>query len=174
MDVIPKLTVLTEQHRGLIFELNGECHRIGRSEEAEITIPDATVSGFHCELVLNEAGGYTLVDEGQSTNGTRINGTLVSNQELVNADILQVGSVECMYECDSDTSTLETGTDHQIPLDENTIEVNRKTKNLAPEKLRDGNSSMGTHIKVVIWCLAVVGIGLLAWLILTLISPSGQ
>jgi hypothetical protein len=173
MEMIPKLTLLTEQHRGLIFELTEARYRVGRSPEAELTVNDGTISGFHCEIVVDDEGGYWVIDEGMSTNGTRINGEIATNQVLKNADILQMGSVECMYECDDDAASLDTGTDHRIEIEEDTLVANTKTRNLAPGAFQESGKSLGKGMKIGIWCLVVVAVGLIALLIRALMAPSG-
>ena len=103
MPDIPKLIVLSEQLRGQAFELTQAQHTIGRTDERDICIVDATISGHHCSLVMVDDGTYVAQDE-NSTNGTRLNGTRLeagNPQPLANGDILQVGSVEMLFDCDS-------------------------------------------------------------------------
>ena len=171
----PKLIILSEQLRGQTFELTGEKYGIGRSEEMEICIVDQTVSGMHCELVRNDEGGYTAVDEGYSTNGTRINGMLITRQPMVNSDILQVGGIECMYDCDSDAPSSVISTQTQIRIDDETIDANTRT-NLAPEKLQGGESPMvKLFFRIFIGLLVLVVIGLAIWLGVALLStPPAQ
>lgn len=170
----PKLIILSEQLRGQTFELTGERYGIGRSEEMEICIVDQTVSGMHCELVRNDEGGYTAVDEGYSTNGTRINGMLITRQPMTNSDILQVGGIECMYDCDSDAPSSVISTQTQIRIDDETIDANTRT-NLAPEKLQGGDNPMvKIFFKVFIGVLVLTVIGLAIWLGLALLSSPAQ
>ncbi|OVE78204.1 hypothetical protein BVX99_00410 [bacterium F16] len=171
----PKLIILSEQLRGQTFELTGERYGIGRSEEMEICIVDQTVSGRHCELVRNDEGGYTAVDEGYSTNGTRINGMLVTRQAMVNSDILQVGGIECMYDCDSDAPSSVISTQTQIRIDDETIDANTRT-NLAPAQLQGGENPMvKVFFRIFIGILVLTVIGLAVWLGLMLLSsPPAQ
>jgi pSer/pThr/pTyr-binding forkhead associated (FHA) protein len=113
----PKLIVLSEQLRGQTFELTGPSYAIGRSENAEICIPDPTISGKHCELVKIGEDEYQVVDAG-STNGTRINGIRVTEQKMVNSDILQVGGVEIMFDCEDQSLTQALSTQTGINLEE--------------------------------------------------------
>ncbi|MCK5804946.1 MAG: FHA domain-containing protein [Lentisphaeria bacterium] len=118
MPDIPKLIVLSEQLRGQVFELTRTEHTIGRTEDRDVPIPDVTISGLHCTLVLMDDGSYVAQDEG-STNGTRLNGTKIKGGDshpLANGDILQVGSIEMLYDCDSsrlDGSATQTVVDLQ-------------------------------------------------------------
>jgi hypothetical protein len=171
MGGIPKLIILSEQLRGQSYELTGERYGIGRSEEMEIAIVDQTVSGMHCELVRNENddGGYTAVDEGYSTNGTRINGMLITRQELHNSDILQVGGVECMYDCDSDAPSSVLSTQTQIRIDD-APSINANTQaNLAPAKLSSSDNPMvKLGFRIGIGILVLIVIVLAIWLVMSL------
>jgi len=93
----PRLILLSQPLRGQQFDLTEDLHAIGRSEQCGLMIDDPTVSGVHCELLRNDDGSYTARDTG-STNGTRVNGVRISEQKLVNSDILQIGGVEIMYD----------------------------------------------------------------------------
>lgn len=93
----PKLIVLSEPARGKTLNLDSESVRIGRSDEADLTIVDGTISGIHCELVRDEDGDYKVTDLG-STNGIRINGERLTEGKLKNADMLQVGEIEILYD----------------------------------------------------------------------------
>lgn len=99
----PKLIVLSEQLRGQSFELTEESYTIGRTEACDVCIPDPTISGHHCTLVRLSNGSFGVRDEG-STNGTRVNGVKMEGEEvqpLVHSDILQVGGVEMLFDCES-------------------------------------------------------------------------
>jgi len=99
----PKLIVLSEQLRGQAFELTEESYTVGRTESCNVCIPDPTISSHHCTLVRLSNGSYGVRDEG-STNGTRVNGVRMEGEDvqpLVHSDILQVGSVEMLFDCES-------------------------------------------------------------------------
>lgn len=113
----PKLVILSEQLRGQTFELTNEVYTLGRSEQADICVPDPTISGVHCELVAMGGGEYKVRDGG-STNGTRINGVRVDEQKLVNSDILQVGGVEIMFDTDDQSLTSVLSSQTGINLEE--------------------------------------------------------
>ena len=97
--------------KGRKFELaEGETH-IGRQNQNQIPIDDASISGRHCSI-LREDRRYTLIDLG-STNGTRLNGAPVSRVALKPKDILQVGGVELMFD----------GQDVEVPVPESSRTV---------------------------------------------------
>ncbi|MDP2340372.1 MAG: FHA domain-containing protein [Deltaproteobacteria bacterium] len=69
---------------------------LGRSEAADITLVDDRVSGRHCE-VLREPGGYRIKDLG-SSNGTLVNAQKISDSELRDGDLVQVGYTVFKYQ----------------------------------------------------------------------------
>ncbi len=111
----PKLVVLSEPLRGQSFELSAEHYVVGRVESCDICIPDPTMSSKHCFMVRVGDGGYEVQDQG-STNGSRINGIKIGTQKLVNSDILQLGSVELLYDCGAKSTTTSVGTKTGISL----------------------------------------------------------
>jgi hypothetical protein len=62
---------------------------LGRSESADITLADDRVSGRHCE-VARTATGYRVKDLG-SSNGTLVNAQKITETELREGDLVQVG-----------------------------------------------------------------------------------
>jgi hypothetical protein len=69
---------------------------IGRLPESNIVLADPNVSRSHAE-VRPRGVGYVVVDLG-STNGTRVNGVRVSEQELVDGDELAFGNTRMRFE----------------------------------------------------------------------------
>jgi pSer/pThr/pTyr-binding forkhead associated (FHA) protein len=62
---------------------------IGRGEEADVRVFDTWASRIHCVLVVRE--GRLWVEDRQSSNGTQLNGELVSEAEVRSGDQLTVG-----------------------------------------------------------------------------------
>ncbi len=106
---------MTSTVKGRKFELKLDETFIGRTDQNQISINDASISGRHCSIVRNEHK-FQLVDLG-STNGTRLNGVNVTKAGLHPKDIIQVGSVELMF--DGQDIEVEVGT----PSDTAKIEV---------------------------------------------------
>ena len=61
----------------------------GRSESADITLPDDRVSGKHCEIVRTSQG-FLIRDLG-SSNGTLVNAQKITETDLREGDLVQVG-----------------------------------------------------------------------------------
>ena len=64
--------------------------RIGRRPDNDIIIFDPGVSEHHAELRRTPACRYSITDLG-SRNGTYVNGTRVSQQEITEDDIIAIG-----------------------------------------------------------------------------------
>jgi hypothetical protein len=64
--------------------------RIGRRPDNDMVIADLHVSKQHAELRRTPAGRYSIIDLG-SHDGTYVNGTRVSQQELNEGDIIAIG-----------------------------------------------------------------------------------
>ncbi len=69
---------------------------IGRTSDANIQLTDTSVSRRHAEI-RPDGAHYVLVDLG-STNGTRVNGAAISQQQLRNGDHILVGDYALRFE----------------------------------------------------------------------------
>lgn len=69
---------------------------IGRLDTCDVMLNDPTVSRTHAE-VRRSGDGFEVVDLG-SRNGTRVNGQLVTRQELADGDDLLIGAVPLRFE----------------------------------------------------------------------------
>jgi Ca-activated chloride channel family protein len=69
---------------------------IGRSTSADIPVADGSLSRVHTRIVFVD-GKYVLQDMG-STNGTMVNGHIVSSQALADGDIVKLGIAVFRFE----------------------------------------------------------------------------
>jgi pSer/pThr/pTyr-binding forkhead associated (FHA) protein len=76
-------------------ELGGDIVWLGRAPLNHIVINHSTVSGQHA-LLLRVGDSYWLKDL-NSTNGTQINGVLVTDAELKDGDTIRFGSVVAVF-----------------------------------------------------------------------------
>ncbi len=160
----PKLIVLSEQFRGRIFELNKDQLTVGRVDERDICIKDPTISTYHCKFTRS-GNTYVIEDQG-STNGTRVNNIPVASQELQNSDIIQIGGIELLYDCDdkSDTTVIQqtqTGIDINAASQTQTI---RSVERVGFSE-RKGGALQQKILLLCIIILALVVIALLAILV---------
>ena len=70
--------------------LRGEAATIGRLPECEVILKDKGASRRHAQIKLKD-GLATLTDLG-STNGTRLNGSMVQSRALEDGDRITIGS----------------------------------------------------------------------------------
>ena len=90
--------VITTPSGGVPHELTEATTTIGRSPENMLRLDDPSVSGQHAQL--QQAGeDYQLTDL-DSTNGTRVNGELITTVTLRVGDRIRFGKVEACYECE--------------------------------------------------------------------------
>ena len=167
----PKLTVLFEKLRGKTFELNKEQMSVGRRDSMDICIKDASLSGHHGDFIRTEKGTYILRDN-NSTNGTRVNNMPITEQELKNSDIIQLGGVEILYDSsvggETDISTGGfSGRTHTLSLDDlsGNLSTTGEITNYSPFAGRDLQKQKRTHLilTLILVVLGVALLGVLAW-----------
>lgn len=90
-----KLVVVSGPQAGREHLLFEPVTRIGRTDENDVTLADASVSRHHARLKRLDDGGYTLSDL-KSSNGTLINDRPTNNTKAWHGDRVQFGNVECM------------------------------------------------------------------------------
>jgi pSer/pThr/pTyr-binding forkhead associated (FHA) protein len=77
------------------YPLVGPDVALGRGLENTIVLEDRRVSRSHARLILAH-GHWTVRDEG-STNGTFVNGRMVTQHALKNGDRLSLGGLELIF-----------------------------------------------------------------------------
>ena len=88
---------MSDEMKGRTFELDHDEVVIGRRKENAVVLENASVSGRHC--TIRRDGDRFFVRDLGSTNGTRLNSRDVNvEMRLRPKDILQVGSVEFMFD----------------------------------------------------------------------------
>lgn len=85
-----KLVIRSQEYGDRVVELGPESLTIGRGNDQDIAIPDRKISGAHAVLEWRE-GRHFIRDLG-STNGTYVNGLLVSEKPLELEDEILVGN----------------------------------------------------------------------------------
>ena len=90
-----KLVVHTDDGSTQEFPLAEKRISIGRDETNTICLGDKSVSRHHATLqrVLK---GFTIEDA-QSTNGTRVNGRVITKQYLKHRDLIEIGKYHLRY-----------------------------------------------------------------------------
>lgn len=86
---IPSWAVLDGKHG--LFELHYNRALIGRSDHADIQIPEPHVSRQHAVIWRDSAGSF--IDDFRSANGTKVDGgTVDSATELADGSVVAFGS----------------------------------------------------------------------------------
>ena len=80
----------------MVYDLHSGINTIGRNSANDFRIPEASVSSFHCEIDVSDAGVF--VRDLQSTNGTFINEHPLEQAQLLPDQVLQLGTVTMRLE----------------------------------------------------------------------------
>ena len=172
----PKFTVLYEKLRGKTFELNKDVMSIGRRDGMDICIKDSSLSGHHADIIRGERDGkyfFTLRDN-DSTNGTKVNGAPVTEQELKNSDLILFGAVEVLF--DGNDGSVDAGSySPTITLDIDNLDSSSTVSNalnLNPLANIEKQKAARTQ-KLIIALLVVAGIalvGVIGWVIVSILG----
>lgn len=91
-----KLLIKSEGFGNQVIDLKLGLNRLGRSPANDFQIEHPTISGQHCEIVLN--GDALTVRDCDSTNGTFVDGEPIHESALGIGQSLQLGDVELLVE----------------------------------------------------------------------------
>ena len=89
---MPKLVVTTSSLSGRTIEVTAEKTSVGRVEDNQVVLPEASISSHHCELTPQ--GEDLFVKDLNSTNGTFISGDQIKEGTLKPGQVLRLGVVE--------------------------------------------------------------------------------
>ena len=171
----PKLMVLSEKFRGTVFELKEDSVSAGRNEQRDICIKDPSLSSYHCDFIHTEEG-YFICDR-DSTNGTRLNNVPLNPDEmypLKNSDLLQLGSVEVMFEYDDGSAPSVSRTETGIDLTgtQTGMSTVKDFSNLSPFASNDTKSEARNHkltLGAICGAGAIIAV-LLIWVVVKVIN----
>lgn len=96
---MPKLILTTDTQGKVAFEFTEDLITIGRAPDNMVIIDDPSVSSRHAQLELS-GETYRIKDLG-STNGTRVNGTPITETILRFDDRVRFGGVDARFEPDT-------------------------------------------------------------------------
>jgi CheY-like chemotaxis protein len=91
-----KLIVTSKGLPASIFELSNHWVTIGRAPTNAFQILEASISGHHCEVLWR--GDELVVRDMRSTNGTFINGVMVSEGVVAAGETFRLGEVELKFD----------------------------------------------------------------------------
>jgi pSer/pThr/pTyr-binding forkhead associated (FHA) protein len=90
-----RLVVVQGPNVGTVYPLLEQKLLIGRGEECQIALDDASVSRVHVEVLRTEHG-LMILDQG-SSNGLRINGADLPSAMLRSGDVVELGDVRLKF-----------------------------------------------------------------------------
>ncbi|MBV2090302.1 MAG: FHA domain-containing protein [Candidatus Thiodiazotropha sp. (ex Ctena orbiculata)] len=90
-----KLVVLSDDESPQEFPLVDKRLLIGRDATCDVCLGDRSVSRHHATLI-RVFRGFSIEDEG-STNGTRVNGDLITKRFLKHGDLIEIGKYNLRY-----------------------------------------------------------------------------
>ncbi|WP_080792393.1 DUF3662 and FHA domain-containing protein [Corynebacterium pacaense] len=85
----PTVTLLLQDGSSRSYVVQEGSNIIGRSNDADLRLPDTGVSRQHCEITWD--GRDAILVDLKSTNGTTVNDTPVENWLLADGDVITVG-----------------------------------------------------------------------------------
>lgn len=88
---VGSLYQISEIEPAQVFHLKPGKWTLGRKEGADLVVPHHTVSSRHCSF--HASADRVEIEDHQSTNGTFINGVIVTTAELYHGDVVQIGGV---------------------------------------------------------------------------------
>jgi len=92
---VPRAALVVRGQKGGRFELDKSVVSLGRALDNDVVIEDPRVSRYHAEVRL-VSSRYVLVDL-KSTNGSRINGSLITQCALAPEDLISLGGCEVVF-----------------------------------------------------------------------------
>ena len=81
------------------IELKPGTNSIGRNAANDFTIEDPSVSGRHCQIIVDEDS--VLIKDLGSTNGTFVNGKLVEEAHMEPNESVRLGNVELLFQVEA-------------------------------------------------------------------------
>ena len=111
------------------FELSRPTTVIGRKTDADLRIPLGDISRAHCELVLTN--GSVMLRDLDSSNGTFVNGTQVTETKLSAGDRIRVGPVTFTVQIDGQPAEVKPPSEPSTPAKKS---EGSKAKTVAPAR----------------------------------------
>jgi hypothetical protein len=77
----------------------GRVMRIGRHEDNDVRLPDASVHRYHAVIERTPEEEFVITDlSGAEGNGVRVNGERLAQSQLVNGDLIELGRARLKFE----------------------------------------------------------------------------
>ncbi|MEZ5824467.1 MAG: FHA domain-containing protein [Geminicoccaceae bacterium] len=94
---LPWLEIMSGEQKGTKIVLPFSNSTLGRSDTASIPLDEPRASRNHAEIRF-DGSGFSIADL-NSTNGTIVNGTPISQTDLAFGDTITIGDLELRFSC---------------------------------------------------------------------------
>lgn len=148
------LIVLDGPSKGQRITLDKPVTSIGRRDENDLTLPDGSVSGAHCEIEKSDSG-FLLKDLG-STNGTRVNNSPVKEQSLCRNDIILIGEIPVMIEGDDVPPSESKSIKDTAQIPRTTIVISQNRTLETPKEFSKKSSSNKIWVAVIVVLILII------------------
>lgn len=91
VDGMGRLEILNGGFEGMNYDLTSEEIVIGRNPTTDITLLDEGISREHAVILYDADNLAYVIEDLQSTNGTRVNGKRIRSAPLQDGDEIQIG-----------------------------------------------------------------------------------
>ncbi len=92
----PGLSRIVEGENVAYYPLDAPVIRLGRKKDNDIRIHGPEVSRYHAEITMQD--NTATIKDNNSANGTLINGERIDEKELIDGDIITIGSQQFRYQ----------------------------------------------------------------------------
>ena len=152
-----KLSGMSGDFKGREYPIEQGEITIGRKADNMILLDHPTISSHHCRILRN--GDACVLQDLDSTNGTRVNSRDVKESALHHKDLIQMGSIEFLFDAPELTNAGARYTDANAEVATGAMSAPQDFASIspfgAPPKERRG-----------IWYFALIVIGAVALLAL--------
>jgi len=146
---------MSEGYRGKTYEVKPPKVTIGRTTTNSLSFDHSSISSHHC--VIKRENRQFLLRDLESTNGTRVNGREITETILKPKDVLQIGSLEFVF--DADEGEIEQKDVHNFTQVEDlhgSTQVPKTFNSISPFHSRKDNRSAWLVVVGVIAVITVV------------------
>ena len=148
-----KLSGMSGDFKGREYPIEQGEITIGRKADNVILLDHPTISSHHCRILRN--GDSCVLQDLDSTNGTRVNSRDVKESALHHKDLIQLGSIEFLFDAPELASSGARYTDADAEVATGTMSAPQDFASIspfgAPPKERRG-----------VWYFALFAVGIVA------------
>ena len=91
------LVICNGDLEGTTHVLSAEETLIGRNSTTQIRLSDESISREHAFISYDETDGSWVLEDLQSTNGTKLNGKRIRSASLTDGDLVEVGQTKLKF-----------------------------------------------------------------------------